>query len=272
VRPPPPPPPPPRPAPFRRPAPPAPDRGCAAAAARTLRRSHTHLHARIALLHRTMGGWVALWRARPAAVRRYDPIVIANLQQAARTNAPAAYKRFSELSDEQTRKCSLRGLLEFKPTQPVSAAAPRAVSSPTGTGSRHGSARLCAPVKCAAKGAGPLASACRRLPGDGWAKPRSREHARSFALQVALERVEPARAILKRFCTGAMYAPLCPTPAWAMPPPSELARLCHRPAAQTGRSRGHSGSPAAAAPGLEPKVSAASPGVRSGCSARGVSE
>ena len=52
-------------------------------------------------------------------MRRYDPIVIANLQQAARTNAPAAYKRFSELSDEQTRKCSLRGLLEFKPTQPV---------------------------------------------------------------------------------------------------------------------------------------------------------
>ena len=149
MRPPPPPPPPPRPAPPRpaapaappRPAapaaaaPPAPDRGCAAAAARTLRRSHTHLHARIASWHCTMGGWVALWRARPAAVRRYDPIVIANLQQAARTNAPAAYKRFSELSDEQTRKCSLRGLLEFKPTQPVSAAAPRPVSSPTGTGS-----------------------------------------------------------------------------------------------------------------------------------------
>jgi hypothetical protein len=38
-------------------------------------------------------------------------------------------------------------------------------------------------------------------------------HACSFALQVALERVEPARAILKRFCTGAMYAPLCPTDA-----------------------------------------------------------
>ena len=200
----------PRPAPPRQhptaDAPALPPRGRSAARTRTCMRASHYCTAR-------WGGWVALWRARPAAVRRYDPIVIANLQQAARTNAPAAYKRFSELSDEQTRKCSLRGLLEFKPTQPVSAAAPRAVSSPTGTGSRHGSARLCAPVKCAEKGAGLLASACRRVPGDGWAKPRSREHARSFALQVALERVEPARAILKRFCTGAMYAPLCPTDA-----------------------------------------------------------
>ena len=71
----------------------------------------------------------------------YDPVVIANLQLAARTNAPDAFARFCKLADEQTKKTCLRGLLDFKTAETKS---------------------------------------------------------------VAIEDVEPASDIVKRFCTGAM--------------------------------------------------------------------
>ncbi|ESO83470.1 hypothetical protein LOTGIDRAFT_133427 [Lottia gigantea] len=42
-----------------------------------------------------------------------DPMSIANLQEAAKTNSKDAYGRFSESAWESTKKCSLRGQLEF---------------------------------------------------------------------------------------------------------------------------------------------------------------
>ncbi len=80
------------------------------------------------------------WRAGGEA-HMWNPKTISDLQVAARTNSRDAYKRFSEFSDkEATRKCTLRGLLNFKP-----------VSNP-----------------------------------------------------IELSEVEPAKEIVKRFCTGAM--------------------------------------------------------------------
>ena len=46
----------------------------------------------------------------------WDPSAIFNLQNAARTNSPDAYKVFAKYTNEQTtRACTLRGLLDFRP-------------------------------------------------------------------------------------------------------------------------------------------------------------
>jgi glutamate synthase (NADPH/NADH) large chain len=50
----------------------------------------------------------------------WNPFTIAEIQQAARAGDKAAYERFSKLVNEQThREGTLRGLLQFKPGQPV---------------------------------------------------------------------------------------------------------------------------------------------------------
>ena len=53
---------------------------------------------------------------RPGGERHmWSPQMISRLQNAARTNSPAAYASFSRLANEDsTRNCSLRGLLEFR--------------------------------------------------------------------------------------------------------------------------------------------------------------
>ncbi|KAF3432836.1 hypothetical protein FNV43_RR23938 [Rhamnella rubrinervis] len=43
-----------------------------------------------------------------------DPLAIAKLQEAARTNSVAAYKEYSKLIQELNKACNLRGLLKFK--------------------------------------------------------------------------------------------------------------------------------------------------------------
>lgn len=43
-----------------------------------------------------------------------DPLAIAKLQEAARTNSVAAYKEYSKLIHELNKGCNLRGLLKFK--------------------------------------------------------------------------------------------------------------------------------------------------------------
>lgn len=79
------------------------------------------------------------WR-KGGEVHLNDPLAIAKLQEAARSNSVGAYKEYSKLIQELNKGCNLRGLLKFK---------------------------------------------------DG-------------ELKVPLEEVEPASAIVKRFCTGAM--------------------------------------------------------------------
>eukprot|EP00271_Cylindrocystis_brebissonii_P015485 TRINITY_DN38393_c0_g1_i1.p1 TRINITY_DN38393_c0_g1~~TRINITY_DN38393_c0_g1_i1.p1 ORF type:complete len:2268 (+),score=536.29 TRINITY_DN38393_c0_g1_i1:304-7107(+) len=50
-----------------------------------------------------------------------DPGAIAKLQEAARTNSPAAYKEYSQMIQALNQKCNLRGMLKFKtlPSGPV---------------------------------------------------------------------------------------------------------------------------------------------------------
>ncbi|MBC52914.1 MAG: glutamate synthase large subunit [Gammaproteobacteria bacterium] len=50
----------------------------------------------------------------------WDPSAIFNLQNAARTNSPDAYKVFAKYTNEQTtRACTLRGLLDFRKDTPA---------------------------------------------------------------------------------------------------------------------------------------------------------
>ncbi|GAV66210.1 GATase_2 domain-containing protein/GXGXG domain-containing protein/Glu_synthase domain-containing protein/Glu_syn_central domain-containing protein/Pyr_redox_2 domain-containing protein [Cephalotus follicularis] len=79
------------------------------------------------------------WR-KGGEVHLNDPLAIAKLQEAARTNSVAAYKEYSKRIQELNRRCNLRGLLKFKEAE----------------------------------------------------------------VKVALNEVEPASEIVKRFCTGAM--------------------------------------------------------------------
>jgi len=44
----------------------------------------------------------------------WNPLSISSLQQAARTGNQSAYDNFSKLANEDTKKCTLRGMLEFK--------------------------------------------------------------------------------------------------------------------------------------------------------------
>ncbi|XP_024516179.1 glutamate synthase 1 [NADH], chloroplastic isoform X1 [Selaginella moellendorffii] len=79
------------------------------------------------------------WR-KDGEIHLNDPLAMAKLQEAARTNSVGAYKDYSKRIYELNKKCSLRGMLKFKASK----------------------------------------------------------------TPVALEEVEPASEIVKRFCTGAM--------------------------------------------------------------------
>lgn len=53
------------------------------------------------------------WR-KGGEIHLNDPLAIAKLQEAARTNSAAAYKEYSKLIHELNKACNLRGLLKFK--------------------------------------------------------------------------------------------------------------------------------------------------------------
>ncbi len=53
------------------------------------------------------------WRANGDR-HMWNPQSISNLQQAARSGDKNAYERFSKLANEDTKKCTLRGMLDFK--------------------------------------------------------------------------------------------------------------------------------------------------------------
>lgn len=53
------------------------------------------------------------WR-KGGEIHLNDPLAIAKLQEAARTNSVAAYKEYSKRVQELNRQCNLRGLLKFK--------------------------------------------------------------------------------------------------------------------------------------------------------------
>ncbi|KAJ6748807.1 GLUTAMATE SYNTHASE 1 [NADH] CHLOROPLASTIC [Salix purpurea] len=53
------------------------------------------------------------WR-KGGEIHLNDPLAIAKLQEAARTNSVAAYKEYSKLIQELNKACNLRGLLKFK--------------------------------------------------------------------------------------------------------------------------------------------------------------
>ncbi|KAL5568342.1 hypothetical protein UlMin_024917 [Ulmus minor] len=53
------------------------------------------------------------WR-KGGEVHLNDPVAIAKLQEAARSNSVAAYKEYSKLIQQLNRACNLRGLLKFK--------------------------------------------------------------------------------------------------------------------------------------------------------------
>lgn len=55
------------------------------------------------------------WR-KGGEVHLNDPVAIAKLQEAARTNSVNAYKEYSKLVHELNKACNLRGLLKFKET------------------------------------------------------------------------------------------------------------------------------------------------------------
>ena len=59
------------------------------------------------------------WRAE-GEKHMWDPQAIADLQVAARTNARDAYARFAKhVNEESHRNCTLRGLIDFKPGNPI---------------------------------------------------------------------------------------------------------------------------------------------------------
>ena len=53
---------------------------------------------------------------RAVSIEGNDPLAIAKLQEAARTNSVAAYKEYSKLIHELNKACNLRGILKFKDT------------------------------------------------------------------------------------------------------------------------------------------------------------
>lgn len=53
------------------------------------------------------------WR-KGGEVHLNDPLAIAKLQEAARTNSVAAYKEYSKIIHELNKACNLRGILKFK--------------------------------------------------------------------------------------------------------------------------------------------------------------
>ncbi|XP_024024174.1 glutamate synthase [NADH], amyloplastic isoform X2 [Morus notabilis] len=53
------------------------------------------------------------WR-KGGEIHLNDPLAIAKLQEAARTNSVAAYKEYSKLIHELNKACNLRGILKFK--------------------------------------------------------------------------------------------------------------------------------------------------------------
>lgn len=55
------------------------------------------------------------WR-KGGEVHLNDPLAIAKLQEAARTNSVDAYKQYSKIIHELNKACNLRGLLKFKET------------------------------------------------------------------------------------------------------------------------------------------------------------
>ncbi|XP_027338978.1 glutamate synthase [NADH], amyloplastic isoform X1 [Abrus precatorius] len=55
------------------------------------------------------------WR-KGGEIHLNDPLAIAKLQEAARTNSVDAYKQYSKLIHELNKACNLRGLLKFKET------------------------------------------------------------------------------------------------------------------------------------------------------------
>ena len=55
------------------------------------------------------------WR-KGGEVHLNDPLAMAKLQEAARTNSVDAYKQYSKLIHELNKACNLRGLLKFKET------------------------------------------------------------------------------------------------------------------------------------------------------------
>ncbi|HEY9052629.1 MAG TPA: glutamate synthase large subunit, partial [Gammaproteobacteria bacterium] len=54
------------------------------------------------------------WRANGDS-HMWNPQSISTLQQATRTGDRSAYERFAKIANEDTSKCTLRGMLEFKP-------------------------------------------------------------------------------------------------------------------------------------------------------------
>ncbi|XP_022890356.1 glutamate synthase 1 [NADH], chloroplastic isoform X1 [Olea europaea var. sylvestris] len=56
------------------------------------------------------------WR-KDGEIHLNDPLAIAKLQDAARTNSVAAYKEYSKRIQELNKSCNLRGLLKFKGTE-----------------------------------------------------------------------------------------------------------------------------------------------------------
>ena len=53
------------------------------------------------------------WR-KDGEVHLNDPLAIAKLQEAARTNSVAAYKQYSKIIQDLNKHCNLRGMLKFK--------------------------------------------------------------------------------------------------------------------------------------------------------------
>src|SRR5258708_14337167 len=69
--------------------------------------------------HALDGGGQYQWR-EDGEYHLFNPQTIHKLQQAVRTNNYKVFKEYSALVNDQTRHwCTLRGLLDFKPTNPV---------------------------------------------------------------------------------------------------------------------------------------------------------
>ena len=81
-------------------------------------RRHEHAYPRIPVsqtLELDVGGQYQ-WR-RKGEAHMFSPDVVAKLQQATRVNSPEEFRQFCKLIDDQQRRLlTLRGLLEFKPT------------------------------------------------------------------------------------------------------------------------------------------------------------
>eukprot|EP01113_Clastostelium_recurvatum_P031818 TRINITY_DN4016_c0_g1_i4.p2 TRINITY_DN4016_c0_g1~~TRINITY_DN4016_c0_g1_i4.p2 ORF type:complete len:1043 (-),score=180.42 TRINITY_DN4016_c0_g1_i4:3765-6755(-) len=152
----------------------------------------------------------------------HEPLSVAALQDAVRANSVAGFARYSQIADANTRECMVRGLFSFKKgASPSSNAEEVTLPNPTAVSSSSPSS---VPSTSAPSASTTITTSTPALVGPSLstvtpprtaaftslptqvARPTSTVAGSRDVTQVVvpIEEVEPAKEIVKRFCTGAM--------------------------------------------------------------------